>query len=141
VVVTAMLASAPVGLTCQSFCSLSLRPPLVMFGVATSSQSWPRIRGAGRFAVNVLGEHQERISRAFAVSQADKFVDVSWHLGAGGAPLIDGALAHIQCTLHAVHDGGDHEIAIGRVLALNERADGTGPLVYFRGEYRLLRCP
>jgi 3-hydroxy-9,10-secoandrosta-1,3,5(10)-triene-9,17-dione monooxygenase reductase component len=139
VVVTAGVGGRPVGLTCQSFSSLSVDPPLVMFGAARASRSWPDVRRVGRFAVNVLGDDQAEVSRTFARTGVDKFDGLTWRPGWTGAPLLDGALAHIECELAAVHDGGDHEIAVGRVLALAERADEAHPLLFFRSEYRSLR--
>jgi 3-hydroxy-9,10-secoandrosta-1,3,5(10)-triene-9,17-dione monooxygenase reductase component len=138
VVVTAISKGRPVGLTCQSFSSLSLDPPLVMFGAALASRTWPEVRSAGRFAVNILGADQIEISRIFARSGTDKFADLGWRPGATGAPMLDGALAHIECELVATHPGGDHEIAVGQVVALDE-GDGTHPLLFFRSEYRSLR--
>jgi 3-hydroxy-9,10-secoandrosta-1,3,5(10)-triene-9,17-dione monooxygenase reductase component len=139
VVVTAVAGGRPVGLTCQSFSSLSVDPPLVMFGAARASRSWPDVRRVGRFAVNVLGDDQAEVSRTFARTGVDKFTGLTWRPGLTGAPLLDGALAHIECELTAVHDGGDHEIAVGRVLTLAERADEAHPLLFFRSEYRSLR--
>ncbi|WP_249713769.1 flavin reductase family protein [Rhizomonospora bruguierae] len=139
VVVTAMAGAEPVGLTCQSFSSLSLEPPLVLFGVARTSRSWPRLRRAGRFAVNILAADQERTSRAFSVQGADKFSVQSWELGPQtGAPLLVGALAHLECGIYAVHDGGDHEIVVGRVLALREHEHPGPALLYFRSGYHRL---
>jgi 3-hydroxy-9,10-secoandrosta-1,3,5(10)-triene-9,17-dione monooxygenase reductase component len=138
VVVTADHGGTPVGLTCQSFAALSLEPPLVMFGAAATSTSWPRVRAAGWFAVNILSEQQEATSRMFAMSGGDKFCGVAWRPGIHGQPLIEGALAHVQCRLHAVHPGGDHDIVVGQVLALQEFAAASGPLLYFRSEYRVL---
>lgn len=138
VVVTALADGRPVGLTCQAFSSLSLDPPLVLFSVARTSRSWPLARAAGRFAVNILGADQELLSRAFSVPGADKFAGQPWHPGGAGTPLLNGALAHIECGVHAVHDGGDHEIVVGRVLALHEHERPVGPLLYFRSEYRHL---
>jgi 3-hydroxy-9,10-secoandrosta-1,3,5(10)-triene-9,17-dione monooxygenase reductase component len=140
VVVTAVSDGRPIGLTCQSFSSLSLDPPLIMFSVSKASRSWPELRAVGRFAVNILGDEQEAVSRTFARTGADKFAGLAWRPGTTGAPLIAGALAHIECTLGAVHDGGDHVIAVGRVLGLEERTDESHPLLFFRSEYRSLRC-
>lgn len=139
VVVTALHGPQPVGLTCQSFSSLSLEPPLVLFSVARTSRSWGRVRAAGRFAVNILGADQERVSRVFSTPGADKFAGQRWSPGrVTGAPLLAGALAHLECSIYAVHDGGDHEIAVGRVLALHEQDDPGPALLYFRSEYREL---
>lgn len=125
----------PVGMAVQSFSSVSLDPPLVCFCPAHTSTTWPRIRAAGRFAVNVLAADQEELCRRFAVTGGDKFAGTAWRPGgAGGAPLLDGALATVECTLDAVLDGGDHAIALGRVEALTAHRD-TGPLLYFRRTY------
>ncbi|MEO5678570.1 MAG: flavin reductase family protein [Acidimicrobiales bacterium] len=133
-VVTAVDGGVPVGLTCQSFSSVSLDPPLVLFVPAKAASSWPRIRHAGHFCANVLGEAQEELARRFAIKGADKFAGVGWRPGPSGAPVLDGCLAHVDCSLEAVHDGGDHDIVIGRVLDLAVTADG-GPLLFFRGGY------
>ena len=111
-----------------------------MLSTSRTSTTWPRIRATGRFAVNVLEADQEAVSAAFAVSGADKFAGLAWRPGALGGPLLDGALAHIECELAAVHDGGDHEIVIGRVRALEAEGldDERSPLVYFRSGYRSL---
>lgn len=134
VIVTALDDGEPVGMTCQSFSSLSLDPPLVMFSPAHTSTTWPRIRRAGRFAVNILAAGQETVGRRFAVSGADKFASIPWRAGAAGAPLLAGALAHIECRLVSVLPGGDHDIVIGAPLAMDE--DPTlDPLLFFRSAF------
>lgn len=134
-VVTAVHDGEPVGLTCQSFTSVSLDPPLVLFVPARTSRAWPRIELAGAFCVNVLARDQEAVSDAFASRGIDKFAGVAWRPGSTGAPVLSGAVAWVDCTLHAVHDGGDHLVVIGRVddLGDGERAE---PLVYVEGRYR-----
>ncbi|MFG3498056.1 flavin reductase family protein [Streptomyces sp. NPDC047928] len=126
---------APAGFACQSFASLSLDPPLVAFMVARTSTTWPRIARAGAFCVNVLGADQAALCRAFAVSGADKFAGVA-HTPAPvtGAPLLDSVPAWIDCTVHAVHPGGDHLIVVGRVQALDATDDGA-PLLFHRGGF------
>ncbi len=132
-VVTATEEGKPVGFTCQAFTSLSLDPPMVALAPAKSSTSWPRIARAGAFCVNILGEHQEAIGRAFAVSGGDKFTGVAWHLGQSGAPVLDGSLAHVECELGIIHDAGDHELVTGRVLSIGV---GEGrPLLFYRGGF------
>jgi 3-hydroxy-9,10-secoandrosta-1,3,5(10)-triene-9,17-dione monooxygenase reductase component len=139
VVVTGSTPEGPAGLTCQSFSSLSLDPPLVLLSTARTSRTWPRIEATGRFAVNVLGDDQRDLSERFAVSGGDKFAGVEWRPGALGNPLLDGAIAHLECDVHAVHDGGDHVIVIGRVRALEAPGlEERTPLVYFRSAYRTL---
>jgi 3-hydroxy-9,10-secoandrosta-1,3,5(10)-triene-9,17-dione monooxygenase reductase component len=139
VVVTGGTPEGPAGLTCQSFSSLSLDPPLVLLSTARTSKTWPRIAATGRFGINVLAEDQQAVSTRFAVSGGDKFAGQPWHEGAFGNPLLDDALAHLECDVHAVHDGGDHEIVIGRVRALEAPGLGTrAPLIYFGSAYRSL---
>lgn len=134
VVVTASAPDGPAGMTCQSVVSLSLEPPLVLFCPARSSTSWPRIRAAGHFCLNILAADQEAVCARFARSGGDKFAGVAWSPGTTGAPLLAGTLAHVEATLEAVHDGGDHEIAVGAVVDLSVRRDAQ-PLVFFRGAF------
>lgn len=129
----------PTGLAASSFTAVSLDPPLVSFCAAKTSSTWPRIRAASHYCVNILGEGHEELSRRFASKAADKFSGVAWRPGASGAPVIEDALAFIDCRLHQEVEAGDHVIAIGGVLELGAR-EGTGPLAYYRGGYgRLLR--
>lgn len=137
VVITATTPDGPAGFTCQSFSSLSLDPPLVSFSPARSSTTWPRIRTAGRFCVNVLAEGHRDTSTSFARSGADKYAGVAWSPAPSGAPRLDGVVAWIDCTLEDEFPGGDHTIVVGRVRALD--ADTTrSPLVFHRGAYDLL---
>jgi 3-hydroxy-9,10-secoandrosta-1,3,5(10)-triene-9,17-dione monooxygenase reductase component len=139
VVVTGATDDGPVGLTCQSFSSLSLDPPLVLLSTARSSKTWPRIAATGRFAVNVLGADPQDVSTRFAVSGGDKFAEQGWRPGALGNPLLDGAIAHVECDIEAVHDGGDHVIVVGRVRAIEAPGlEQRSPLVYYRSAYRAL---
>jgi 3-hydroxy-9,10-secoandrosta-1,3,5(10)-triene-9,17-dione monooxygenase reductase component len=132
-VVTALEDGEPVGFTCQAFTSLSIEPPLVALAPAKSSTSWPRIAGAGAFCVNILAENQEALCRDFAVSGGDKFKGIGWRPGASGAPVLDGALAWVECAFVRAHDAGDHELVIGRVVDLGV---GAGrPLLYYRGGF------
>jgi flavin reductase (DIM6/NTAB) family NADH-FMN oxidoreductase RutF len=130
-VVAGMEDGNPVGFTCQAFVSLSVDPPFVAVAPARTSTSWPRIARAGTFCVNVLGDHQAELCRGFAVSGGEKFSGVEWHPAPiTGSPVIDGSLAWVDCELELVHDAGDHELILGRVLDL-----GTGegsPLLFFR---------
>ncbi|MEU8539525.1 flavin reductase family protein [Streptomyces sp. NPDC048717] len=126
-IVTALDEDGPTGFACQSFASLSLDPPLVVFMVARTSTTWPRIAQAGRFCVNVLGAEQGELCRAFAVSGADKFAGVTWDPApATGSPRLPGAPAWVDCVISAVHTGGDHLIVVGRVEALGTAADAAG---------------
>jgi flavin reductase (DIM6/NTAB) family NADH-FMN oxidoreductase RutF len=132
-IVTAMEDEGPVGFTCQSFAALSLDPPLVVLAPAKSSTSWPKIAAAGAFCVNILEASQEALCRSFAVSGADKFEGIGWGTAATGAPVLDGALAFVDCRLETVHDAGDHELVIGRVLDLGV-GEGS-PLLYYRSGF------
>ena len=137
VVVTAVDDTGPVGFTCQSFASLSLDPPLITFSPSRTSASWPRIRAAGRFCVNVLAADHAHHSNAFARSGGDKYGGVTWSPAPSGSPVIDEVSAWIDCELHAEHDGGDHTIVVGRVTDLG--ADpARPPLLYYRGAYGVL---
>jgi 3-hydroxy-9,10-secoandrosta-1,3,5(10)-triene-9,17-dione monooxygenase reductase component len=136
-VITAMDGDEPVGLAANSFTSVSLDPPLVLFCAAKSSTTWPRIERAGHFTVNVLDEHQEPISQLFATRGADRFGQTQWHVGASG-PILDDVHAFLDCTLEQVVEAGDHVIVVGRVLDLGLTAD-AGPLLFYQGRYgRLL---
>ncbi|MFD7405057.1 flavin reductase family protein [Streptomyces sp. NPDC059866] len=138
-VVTAPAAdgeSGPAGFACQSFSSLSLDPPLVAFMVGRTSTTWPRIARAGVFCVNVLADHQGELCRGFAVSGADKFAGVAHDAApASGSPRLAGTLAWIDCTIHAVHTGGDHLIVVGRVDALGTGDEDGRPLLFHKGRF------
>ncbi|MFC8347765.1 flavin reductase family protein [Streptomyces sp. NPDC057280] len=138
-VVTAPAAdggSGPAGFACQSFSSLSLDPPLVSFMVGRTSATWPRIARAGVFCVNVLAAHQGALCRGFAVSGADKFAGVAYDAApCSGSPRLAETLAWIDCTIHAVHTGGDHLIVVGRVDALGTGDEDAAPLLFHRGRF------
>jgi flavin reductase (DIM6/NTAB) family NADH-FMN oxidoreductase RutF len=126
----------PVGFSCQSFVSLSLDPPFIALAPARTSTSWPRIAKAGSFCVNVLGDHQRELCTRFAVSGGDKFDGVEWSPAPEtGAPLIAGSLAWVDCAVELVHDAGDHELIIGRVLDLDLGVGEGNPLVFFRSNF------
>lgn len=131
--------TGPAGFACQSFAALSLDPPLIAFMVARTSTTWPRIARAGVFCVNVLGAHQGDLCRGFAVSGSDKFAGVAHEPSpVSGSPRLTGATAWIDCTIHAVHTGGDHLIVVGRVDALGTpdgTGDGDAPLLFHRGRF------
>jgi 3-hydroxy-9,10-secoandrosta-1,3,5(10)-triene-9,17-dione monooxygenase reductase component len=131
----------PVGFTCQSFVSLSLEPPFVALAPARTSTSWPRIAKGGSFCVNVLGDHQRELGEAFSVSGGDKFEGVDWvPAPVSGAPLIAGTLAWVDCSVELVHDAGDHELIIGRVLDVG-LGDGEAPLLFFRSKFATVEWP
>ncbi len=137
VVVTAEVDGQPLGMTCQSFVSVSLDPPLVLFCPAHSSTSWPEMSRAGKFCVNVLADDQRAISERFAVSGGNKFQDVAWSPSEHGSPRLDGCLAHVDCTIESVHEAGDHDIVVGRVRDLVV-SRSTSPLLFFQGRFASL---
>ena len=135
-VITSHVDDEPVGFTCQSFYSVSMSPPLVSFSVMSSSHSYPKIRQAGRFAVNILSGEQIEISNQFARKGTDKWQRVQWQASPLGNPIIDGSLHWLDCDIHAEHVVGDHLIVIGEVKALDLQATAAAqPLLYFKGQY------
>jgi 3-hydroxy-9,10-secoandrosta-1,3,5(10)-triene-9,17-dione monooxygenase reductase component len=138
-VVTAVDRGTPVGLTIQSFCSLSLDPPLILLCPALSSTSWPRVARVGSLCVNLLADGQEELARQFARSGADKYADVGWTPSADtGSPMLAGALAWIDCQIVRSHRAGDHLIVVCVVLDLAARTD-LQPLIFYKSGFRASR--
>lgn len=134
-VVTAMVEGHPVGMTAQSFASVSLDPPLVLWCPAKTSRAWPLIRRSGAFCVNLLAAHQADLSAAMAHRGTDKFAGVSWAPTAiTGSPRLEGILGHLDCTIEDVHEAGDHYIVVGRVLSL-DTTEATDALLFYEGRY------
>ncbi|WP_344129219.1 3-hydroxy-9,10-secoandrosta-1,3,5(10)-triene-9,17-dione monooxygenase reductase subunit [Saccharopolyspora halophila] len=133
-VVTGIDGRRPVGFACQSFAALSLDPPLVLFCPGRWSRTWPLIERSGTFGVNVLTAEQREISSVFGRSGEDKFAGLSWRPAPSGAPVLDGVLAWLDCTVEDVHDGGDHRIVVGRVQILGPTAE-SDPLLFHKGSY------
>lgn len=141
-VITSLIDDNPIGFTCQSFYSVSMNPPLVSFSVMSSSASYPGIRSAGRFAVNILSGEQVGVSNQFARKGTDKWQGVDWQVSPLGNPVIAGSLHWLDCEIHAEHAAGDHLIVVGEVKALNvHNAAATQPLLYFKGQYCNLAAP
>ena len=124
----------PLGMAVGSFTSVSLDPPLVAFLPDKRSSTWPGIEAAGKFCVNVLAADQEAVCRRFSRSGAGKFDGVSHRLSDNASPVLDDVVAWIDCSLYAVHEAGDHFIAIGRVVALDV-VRPERPLLFFKGGY------
>lgn len=138
-VISSHVDGEPIGFTCQSFYSVSMSPPLVSFSVMSSSASYPKIRQAGRFAVNILSGEQVDISNQFARRGTDKWFGVDWQESPLGNPIIAGSLHWLDCEIHAEHATGDHVIVVGEVKAMNLQHSTAGqPLLYFKGQYRNL---
>ncbi|GAA4738067.1 flavin reductase family protein [Nocardioides endophyticus] len=134
VAIAAVVDGRPVGMTCQSFISLSLDPPLIAFAPARTSSTYPVLRQARRFAISVLAEDQGDVALALASKGTDKFATVPWHPLASGTPVIDGCLAWIDCTFETEYDAGDHLLVVGRVHELGHLPDGE-PLTYYRSSF------
>ncbi|MDA3649670.1 flavin reductase family protein [Saccharopolyspora indica] len=133
-VVTGCDAGEPVGFACQSFASVSLDPPLVLFCADHRGRTWPRIRNAGRFCVNVLAEQQTDLCDRFGSSRGAKFEGLSWQLSRWGSPALPGVLARVHAQVHEVHAAGDHDVVIGGVLELETPVQDR-PMVFFRGGF------
>ncbi|WP_285249508.1 flavin reductase family protein [Pseudarthrobacter sp. fls2-241-R2A-168] len=133
-VITAATDNGPAGFTCQSFSSLSLNPALITFSPARSSNTWPHLRKAGRFSVNILAAEHQHLAAQFARSGTDKFSGVDYSISPLGNPVLDHALAWVDCELDKEYDGGDHTIVVGAVRALAAR-EGAEPLLFFKGSY------
>ena len=124
------------GITVTALCSLSIDPPLLLACVDRTATVYPHLVGANHFAVNLLSYEQEALSRRFAETREDRFGGVAFERGTSGIALLNDALAHIECSMWAQHDGGDHTVFVGRVTHAAAR-DGH-PLVYYMGRYREL---
>ncbi|SDE54350.1 flavin reductase family protein [Rhodococcus tukisamuensis] len=135
-VVTGLDDGGPVGFACQSFASVSLDPPMVLFCADHRGVAWPRIRRSGRFTVNVLAETQEEMCGRFGSSRGRKFDDLDWDLSRWETPALPRVLARVHAEVDAVHVAGDHDVVIGRVLELEE-VHGAAPMVFFRGQFGL----
>jgi 3-hydroxy-9,10-secoandrosta-1,3,5(10)-triene-9,17-dione monooxygenase reductase component len=133
-VVTAMVGDEPAGFTCQSFSALSLDPPQVLLCPSRRSTSWPAIRTAETFCINVLSSGQRDLSDRFAKSGGPKFAGVQWRPAERGAPILEGVAAWFEVALTAEHDGGDHLIAVGGLLDFGSDPV-TEPLVFHRSRY------
>jgi 3-hydroxy-9,10-secoandrosta-1,3,5(10)-triene-9,17-dione monooxygenase reductase component len=136
VVTTRDAAGRPLGLTVSSFCSVSLHPPLVLVCLSLRSEANAGMRETGLFAVSVLSEEQEDVSRRFAAPGRDKFRGFAFLEGRHRLPLVPGALAHLACRVRSFHEEGDHVVWVGEVEALT--AHPGRPLVYHAGGYHAL---
>ncbi|BBY99794.1 3-hydroxy-9,10-secoandrosta-1,3,5(10)-triene-9,17-dione monooxygenase reductase subunit [Mycolicibacterium fallax] len=135
-IITTVHDGEPVGFACQSFAALSLDPPMVLFCPTKVSRSWAAIEASGHFCVNVLAEQQQHVSARFGSREPDKFAGIDWRPGVLGSPVLDGVLAHIECTVATVHDGGDHLVVFGAVRSMSEAPKvKPRPLLFYRGQY------
>ena len=135
IVTTTDAEGQPVGLTANSFTSVSLDLPLVLFCLDRNSSNLQRFQRSCVFGINVLGSDQQELSSRFVKRDEDRFNGISWQLRDSGVPVIEGAAATFECDLHTTFDGGDHIVFMGRVRRFG--FDGQrAPLLYFQGRYR-----
>lgn len=126
----------PVGLTVNSFNSVSMSPPLVLWSLSLGSPSLAAFRGHPSFVINVLAESQLDICMQFARPGEDKFAGVAWEPGLSGVPVLAGTVATLECRNYRQYEGGDHEIFLGEVKALSSRE--KPPLIFNRGKFGTL---
>ncbi|MFJ8884909.1 flavin reductase family protein [Streptomyces sp. NPDC102402] len=139
VAVITAAGAGPVGFTATSLNSVAAQPPLVSFGVGTSSSSWPVVAEAEHIGVHILGEGQRELATTFARSGADRFgPSTEWRTGPEGVPLLEGVVAWLVCRVVARIPAGDHRIVIAEVVA-GDPSGGGRPLVYHQGRFTALR--
>lgn len=124
------------GLTVNSFSSVSLEPPLVLWSLTLASPSLPVFESCTHYAVNVLGEGQRAISQCFAKTGIDKFAGIETRAGAGGSALLPGCVAWLECRVAARHAGGDHLIMVGEVVQFRRANGHPRPLLFHHGKYK-----
>jgi flavin reductase (DIM6/NTAB) family NADH-FMN oxidoreductase RutF len=127
----------PHGLTVNSFSSVSLDPPLVLVSIDLSNAILGHFLSSPCFAINILAEHQEHLSRRFSSVSENRFNGIDWHPGEFGEPLLEGVLAQLECSVTRIFEAGDHTVMIGEVR-LASYSEGR-PLVYFNSSYRNLK--
>lgn len=137
IITTRTADATPVGLTANSFSSVSLDPPLVLFSLNRKASSLAIFQTSGCFAVNVLRHDQQMLSLSFATASADRWQGVGVEIWSTGAPILRDALASFECRSEVSHAGGDHVIFVGEVIRMRAEPHGR-PLVFCRGGYRAL---
>ena len=127
----------PLAMTANSFSSVSLDPPLILWSIDKNAQSFAAFERNEHFAVHILHAGQEALSTVCATRNADKFADVEWQPGLGEAPIFDEFSARFQCRVEHRYEGGDHQIIVGRVLdySCQNEPQQVQPLVFFKGKY------
>lgn len=137
IITTCDTEGRPVGITANSFNSVSLDPPLILWSVGLKARSLPAFQSANHYAVHILRDDQAELSQIFAKSGTDKFDGLDFAMGPDSIPLLPDCAARLVCTSYARHEAGDHILFIARVLSLI--ADGqAAPLVYHGGKYATL---
>lgn len=134
VVLTSMEDQTPVGMTVQSFTSVSLDPLLVGLVVSRNSSSWARIEATGQVCINILASDQAHVSQRFAQPVTDRFEGVAWHRSAHGLPVLGNVMAWLDCDIQSTHPAGDHDMVLCAVRDLAVTRT-TEPLLFYRGTY------
>ena len=135
IITTIEADGSPIGLTANSFTSLSLDPPMVLFCLDHNVASFDAFKTDGHFAVNVLSTEQKDLSNRFAKSGAEKWDGVTFDTWDTGSPILPGCVASMECKVSSISEGGDHVIVIGEVLRMERAPADVMPLLYFRGRY------
>lgn len=133
IVTTRNVDAAPRGFTANSFTSVSLDPPLILFCIAKSSRSLGDFLGASAFAVNILSDKQQQLSARFAAPVEDRFAEVGWDVGPAGSPVLHGVCGWFDCQTRNIVEAGDHHIVIGEVIGFDHNPQEA--LGYARGGY------
>jgi 3-hydroxy-9,10-secoandrosta-1,3,5(10)-triene-9,17-dione monooxygenase reductase component len=136
-IVTASWQGQPHGLAVNSFTSVSLQPPMILFCPGKGSETWPAISNARYFAVNVLAAGQDRLCRKFAKKDTDRFADIAYGYSPAGCPVLSDTLAYLECEIGDVYEAGDHFVVLGHVLRLGV-AEDQSPLVFYEGGFHKL---
>ena len=136
--VTIVTARSPdgelVGLTANSFNSVSIDPPLVLWSLSQRSASMDIFRAGTHYAINVLAAHQQDLAQRFAAPGGERWQGTAWQPGVAGAPLIEGAVAHFECFNKSRYDEGDHVIFVGQVEQVRHQP-GAAPLLFHGGRF------
>ena len=130
----------PMAMTANSFSSVSLDPPLLLWSIDRNALSFDAFSQAEHFAIHILHSAQQGLSNICATKNADKFSEISWHPGIAGIPIFDDFNTCFQCRMEHRYEGGDHLILVGRVLdyEIKERVSHPDPLIFYRGQYTRL---
>ena len=132
-VVTCQGSAGPCGITANSFSSVSLQPPLLLWNIAKVSNSLQAYLDASHFAINILSARQQALSSHFAQSDHTRFDGIDYETNSNDVPLLRGAIACFECRTHQIHDCGDHHIIVGEIEAY--RSDDGEPLLFYGGQY------
>jgi flavin reductase (DIM6/NTAB) family NADH-FMN oxidoreductase RutF len=134
VITTAGAKGEPIGITANSFSSVSLDPPLILFSLGRYAYSLKSFLSTHHFAVNILHEGQEEISNRFARASSDKWAGIEFETWESGCPILSDALASFECHIRHTYHGGDHVILVGEVIRMRANC-GARPLLFLRGRY------